>query len=117
MAILEYRVPATVTDGKTPGVASSMLTVLATGLNQAITELAITAAGPRGRVNQPPATCPGGPIFGIQAARPESSSQRTLGQISVLPDPSVVAGGAHRARNLGRGRSSIDRGTLAAGRP
>jgi alkylation response protein AidB-like acyl-CoA dehydrogenase len=62
LEILEYRVLATVAEGKNPGVASSMLKVLATELSQSITELAMEAAGPRGRVYQPHATCPGGPI-------------------------------------------------------
>ncbi|OBF94547.1 acyl-CoA dehydrogenase [Mycobacterium sp. 852002-51152_SCH6134967] len=62
LEILEYRVLATVAEGKNPGTASSMLKVLATELSQAITELAMEAAGPRGRVYQPHATCPGGPI-------------------------------------------------------
>ena len=62
LEILEYRVLATVAEGKNPGVASSMLKVLATELSQTLTELAMEAAGPRGRVYQPHATCPGGPI-------------------------------------------------------
>ncbi|OBK80374.1 acyl-CoA dehydrogenase family protein [Mycobacterium sp. 1164985.4] len=62
LEILEYRVLATVAEGKNPGAASSMLKVLATELSQAITELAMEAAGPRARVYQPHATCPGGPI-------------------------------------------------------
>ncbi len=62
LEILEYRVLATVAEGKNPGAASSMLKVLATELSQSITELAMEAAGPRGRVYQPHATCPGGPI-------------------------------------------------------
>lgn len=62
LEILEYRVLATVAEGRNPGAASSMLKVLATELSQAITELAMEAAGPRGRVYQPHATCPGGPI-------------------------------------------------------
>ncbi|OBG22234.1 acyl-CoA dehydrogenase [Mycolicibacterium celeriflavum] len=62
LEILEYRVLAAVAQGKNPGAASSMLKVLATELSQAITELAMEAAGPRGRVYQPHATCPGGPI-------------------------------------------------------
>ncbi|KUI03803.1 acyl-CoA dehydrogenase [Mycolicibacterium acapulense] len=62
LEILEYRVLATVAEGKNPGAASSMLKVLATELSQAITEVAMEAAGPRGRVYQPHATCPGGPI-------------------------------------------------------
>lgn len=62
LEILEYRVLATVAEGKNPGVASSMLKVLATELSQSITELAMEAAGPRGRAYQPHATFPGGPI-------------------------------------------------------
>jgi alkylation response protein AidB-like acyl-CoA dehydrogenase len=62
LEILEYRVLAAVASGGNPGAASSMLKVLATELSQAITELAMEAAGPRGRVYQPHATCPGGPV-------------------------------------------------------
>ncbi|WP_059021124.1 acyl-CoA dehydrogenase family protein [Mycobacterium sp. M26] len=62
LEILEYRVLATVAEGKNPGAASSMLKVLSTELSQAITELALEAAGPRGRVYQPHATRPGGPV-------------------------------------------------------
>ncbi|MGV0791675.1 acyl-CoA dehydrogenase family protein [Mycolicibacterium sp. XJ1819] len=62
LEILEYRVLATVAEGKNPGVASSMLKVLATELSQTLTELAMEAAGPRGRVYQPHATFPGGPV-------------------------------------------------------
>jgi alkylation response protein AidB-like acyl-CoA dehydrogenase len=62
LEILEYRVLATVASGGHPGAASSMLKVLATELSQAITELAMEAAGPRGRIYQPHATCPGGPV-------------------------------------------------------
>jgi alkylation response protein AidB-like acyl-CoA dehydrogenase len=62
LEILEYRVLAAVASGGNPGVASSMLKVLATELSQAITELAMEAAGPRGRVYQPHATYPGGPV-------------------------------------------------------
>jgi alkylation response protein AidB-like acyl-CoA dehydrogenase len=60
LEILEYRVLAAVASGGNPGAASSMLKVLATELSQALTELAMEAAGPRGRVYQPHATCPGG---------------------------------------------------------
>lgn len=62
LEILEHRVLATVVGGGNPGVQSSMLKVLATELSQALTELAMEAAGPRGRVYQPHATFPGGPI-------------------------------------------------------
>jgi alkylation response protein AidB-like acyl-CoA dehydrogenase len=62
LEILEYRVLATVAEGKNPGSASSMLKVLGTELSQDLTELAMVAAGPRARVYQPHATCPGGPV-------------------------------------------------------
>lgn len=66
LEILEYRVLAAVAEGRNPGAASSMLKVLSTELSQAITELAMEAAGPRGRVYQPHATRPGGPIADYQ---------------------------------------------------
>jgi len=62
LEILEYRVLATVADGRNPGAASSMLKILSTELSQTITELALEAAGPRGRVYQPHGTRPGGPV-------------------------------------------------------
>ncbi|ANI39055.1 acyl-CoA dehydrogenase family protein [Mycolicibacterium vaccae] len=62
LEILEYQVLAVVAEGGNPGAKSSMLKVLSTELSQAITELAMEAAGPRGRAYQPHATCPGGPI-------------------------------------------------------
>ena len=62
LEILEYRVLAAVAEGGNPGTASSMLKVLATELSQTLTELAMEAAGPRGRAYQPHATRPGGPV-------------------------------------------------------
>ena len=62
LEILEYRVLTTVAEGGNPGAASSMLKILSTELSQAITELAMEAAGPRGRAYQPHATRPGGPV-------------------------------------------------------
>lgn len=62
LEILEYRVLTTVASGGNPGTGASMLKVLATELSQALTELAMEAAGPRGRIYQPHATCPGGPV-------------------------------------------------------
>ncbi len=62
LEILEYRVLTTVAEGGNPGAASSMLKILSTELSQAITELAMEAAGPRGRVYQPHAARPGGPV-------------------------------------------------------
>ena len=62
LEILEYRTLSAMASGKDPGPASSMLKVLATELSQKLTELTLEAAGPRGRVYQPHATEPGGPI-------------------------------------------------------
>jgi alkylation response protein AidB-like acyl-CoA dehydrogenase len=62
LEILEYRVLAALAGGGHPGSASSMLKVLATELSQALTELVMEAAGPRGRAYQPHATRPGGPV-------------------------------------------------------
>lgn len=62
LEILEYRVLAIVAEGRNPGAASSMLKILSTELSQTITELAMEAAGPRGRVYQPHGTRPGGPV-------------------------------------------------------
>jgi alkylation response protein AidB-like acyl-CoA dehydrogenase len=62
LEILEYRVLTALAGGGHPGSASSMLKVLATELSQALTELALEAAGPRGRAYQPHATRPGGPV-------------------------------------------------------
>jgi len=62
LEILEYRVLAALAGGGHPGAASSMLKVLATELSQTLTELAMEAAGPRGRAYQPHATWPGGPV-------------------------------------------------------
>ncbi|MET7773035.1 acyl-CoA dehydrogenase family protein [Nocardia sp. NPDC005366] len=62
LEILEYRTVSAMAQGKDPGPASSMLKVIATELSQQLTELALIAAGPRGRVYQPHATAPGGPV-------------------------------------------------------
>ncbi|MEI7914438.1 MAG: acyl-CoA dehydrogenase family protein [Mycobacteriaceae bacterium] len=62
LEILEYRVLAAVAEGRNPGAASSMLKILSTELSQELTELAMEAAGPRGRIYQPHATKPGGPV-------------------------------------------------------
>jgi alkylation response protein AidB-like acyl-CoA dehydrogenase len=62
LEILEYRVLGALAGGGHPGSASSMLKVLGTELSQALTELAMEAAGPRGRAYQPHATRPGGPV-------------------------------------------------------
>ena len=62
LEILEYRTLAALAAGKDPGPASSMLKVLGTELSQTLTRLTLEAAGPRGRVYQPHATKPGGPV-------------------------------------------------------
>jgi len=62
LEILEHRMLSTVAAGGNPGAASSMLKILSTELSQAITELAMEAAGPHGRAYQPHAARPGGPV-------------------------------------------------------
>ncbi len=62
LEILEFRTLSIVAEGGNPGPASSMLKIISTELSQALTELALEAAGPRGRVYQPHGTRPGGPI-------------------------------------------------------
>jgi alkylation response protein AidB-like acyl-CoA dehydrogenase len=62
LEILEFRVLSAAAGGRNPGSASSMLKILGTELSQTLTELLLEAAGPRGRVYQPHATRPGGPI-------------------------------------------------------
>ena len=66
LEILEYRVLTSVAEGRNPGAASSMLKILSTELSQAITELAMEAAGPRGGSTSrtppgPAARCPTSP--------------------------------------------------------
>jgi alkylation response protein AidB-like acyl-CoA dehydrogenase len=62
LEILEFRVLPAAAGGRNPGSASSLLKILGTELSQTLTELLLEAAGPRGRVYQPHATRPGGPI-------------------------------------------------------
>ncbi|HEX4253037.1 MAG TPA: acyl-CoA dehydrogenase family protein [Pseudonocardia sp.] len=62
LEVLEYRTLAVLEAGGNPGAAASMLKVLGTELSQRISELALEATGPRGRVYQPHATAPGGPV-------------------------------------------------------
>lgn len=62
LEVLEYRVLAALSGGGHPGADSSMLKILSTELSQVLTELAMEAAGPRGRAYQPHATRPGGPV-------------------------------------------------------
>ncbi|UGT59013.1 acyl-CoA dehydrogenase family protein [Nocardia asteroides] len=64
LEVLEYRTLAAMAKGKNPGPASSMLKVLGTELSQQLTELTLEAAGPRGRIYQPHAAMPGGPVAG-----------------------------------------------------
>ena len=66
LEVLEYRVLAALAGGGHPGSASSMLKILSTELSQTLTELAMEAAGPRGRAYQPHATYPGGPVAGYE---------------------------------------------------
>jgi alkylation response protein AidB-like acyl-CoA dehydrogenase len=65
LEVLEFRVLSAAAAGRNPGTASSMLKILGTELSQALTELLLEAAGPRGRAYQPHATRPGGPLAGF----------------------------------------------------
>ncbi|WP_019930022.1 acyl-CoA dehydrogenase family protein [Nocardia sp. BMG111209] len=67
LEILEYRTMAAVSRGKDPGPAASTLKILGTELSQRITELTLAAAGPRGRMYQPHAAMPGGPVVDYHA--------------------------------------------------
>ncbi|HEX4358380.1 MAG TPA: acyl-CoA dehydrogenase family protein [Pseudonocardia sp.] len=62
LEVLEQRVLAVLAAGGNPGAAASMLKILGTELSQRISELALEAAGPHGRVYQPHAAAPGGPV-------------------------------------------------------
>jgi alkylation response protein AidB-like acyl-CoA dehydrogenase len=107
LEILEYRTLSTVAEGKNPGAASSMLKILATELSQTLTELALEAAGPRGRIYQPHATRPGGPISEFEPP--------TDGYISGQPWQAVAP--LHyfndRAGSIFAGSNEIQRNILA----
>jgi alkylation response protein AidB-like acyl-CoA dehydrogenase len=62
LEVLEHRSLAVLEAGGNPGAAASMLKILGTELSQRISELALEAAGPHGRVYQPHAAAPGGPV-------------------------------------------------------
>jgi len=62
LEVLEHRSLAVLAAGGNPGAAASMLKILGTELSQRISELALEAAGPHGRVYQPHAAAPGGPV-------------------------------------------------------
>ncbi|MGV9680305.1 acyl-CoA dehydrogenase family protein [Nocardia sp. NPDC003482] len=62
LEILEYRTMSAISQGRNPGPAASTLKILGTELSQQLTELALEAAGPRGRAYQPHAAMPGGPV-------------------------------------------------------
>jgi alkylation response protein AidB-like acyl-CoA dehydrogenase len=66
LEVLEYQILAAVNAGHNPGAAASMLKIIGTELSQAVTELALDAAGHQGRAYQPHATRPGGPIAEFQ---------------------------------------------------
>ncbi|AZG48707.1 acyl-CoA dehydrogenase family protein [Gordonia insulae] len=62
LEVLEYRALAAMSSGGDAGSVASMLKILGTELSQRITEIDLEAAGPHGRVYQPHAAVPGGPI-------------------------------------------------------
>jgi alkylation response protein AidB-like acyl-CoA dehydrogenase len=65
LEVLEFRVLSAAAEGRREPGASSMLKILSTELSQTLTELLLEAAGPRGRLYQPHATRPGGPVAGF----------------------------------------------------
>ncbi|GAA3694690.1 acyl-CoA dehydrogenase family protein [Gordonia hankookensis] len=67
LEVLEYRALAAMSSGGDAGSVASMLKILGTELSQHITELDLEAAGPHGRVYQPHAAVPGGPIAQYEA--------------------------------------------------
>jgi alkylation response protein AidB-like acyl-CoA dehydrogenase len=107
LEILEYRTLSAMASGKDPGPASSMLKVIATELSQKLTELTLEAAGPRGRVYQPHATKPGGPI--------SEFTEPTDGYVSGQPWEAVAP--LHyfndRAGSIYAGSNEIQRNILA----
>lgn len=62
LEVLEYRALAALGSASEAGSIASMLKILGTELSQKITELDLEAAGVHGRVYQPHAAAPGGPI-------------------------------------------------------
>ncbi|MBF6486189.1 acyl-CoA dehydrogenase family protein [Nocardia otitidiscaviarum] len=67
LEVLEYRTLSAISRGKDPGSAASTIKILGTELSQVLTELALEAAGPRGRAYQPHAAMPGGPVVDFTA--------------------------------------------------
>jgi alkylation response protein AidB-like acyl-CoA dehydrogenase len=84
-----------------------MLKVLSTELSQAITELAMESAGPRGRAYQPHATYPGGPVSDFEPP--------TDGYVSGEPWQAVAALRYFndRAGSIYAGSNEIQRNILA----
>jgi alkylation response protein AidB-like acyl-CoA dehydrogenase len=64
LEMLEFRLIAETGESKSVGALSSMLKVMGTELAQALSEVALDAAGPQGGVFQPHATVPGSPNAG-----------------------------------------------------
>jgi alkylation response protein AidB-like acyl-CoA dehydrogenase len=64
LEMLEFRLMSAVARGQSIGASSSMMKVLGTELSQHLTELVLEAAGPLGRIFQPHAAAPGGPVPG-----------------------------------------------------
>jgi alkylation response protein AidB-like acyl-CoA dehydrogenase len=98
LEVLEYRTLSAMAQGKNPGPASSILKILGTELSQKLTELALEAAGPRGRVYQPHATEPGGPIAQFTPPADGYRSGADWQAVAPLKYFNDRAGGRHRRR-------------------
>lgn len=67
LEMLEFRLMSGTGEGESVGALASMMKVLGTELQQALSELALEAAGMAGMAFQPHATRPGGPVPGHAA--------------------------------------------------
>ncbi|MBK4998767.1 acyl-CoA dehydrogenase [Pseudomonas sp. S31] len=63
LELYELETLSTLSRGGSPGAAASVMKILGTELQQAVTELGLEAAGHYGAAFQPQAGCPGGPVL------------------------------------------------------
>jgi len=67
LELYELETLSTLARGGSPGAAASVMKILGTELQQAVTELGLEAAGHYGAAFQPQAGCPGGPVLRAHA--------------------------------------------------